>query len=79
MEQLSKSERRMQRIQRRNEAIRDEYEKLSSMRVGRARKYSDDAMFIMIADKFYLSEKTVEDILCNRTTYQKRANENRND
>jgi hypothetical protein len=78
MEQLSKSDKRMERIKRRNEAIKLEYEKLSAIRVGLARKYSDDAMFVIIADKFFLSEKTVEDILCNRTTYQKR-DEQKND
>ena len=74
MEQLSKAQLRRQRIDKRNAAIKIYYQQLSQARIGQARKYSEDAMIVMIADKFFLAEKTVEDILCNRTQYKNVTN-----
>lgn len=70
MEQLSKAERRMQRIMKRNELIKAMYDRLSKERVGKVRKYSNEAMIVLIADKFFLSEKTVDNIICNRISYK---------
>ncbi len=70
MEQLNKKEKRRQRILKRNDLIKDMYQRLSSQRIGNVRKFSEEAINSMIADKFFLSEKTIDNIICNRINYK---------
>lgn len=51
------------------------YQRLSSQRIGTARKFSEEAIALMIADKFFLSEKTIDNIICNRVNYKQDKNE----
>ncbi|MBL7954421.1 MAG: hypothetical protein JNJ91_05245 [Flavobacteriales bacterium] len=48
---------------RRNAEIVKEYDRLRSIRVGRARKYTPDYCITQLAEKFFLSERTIEDIV----------------
>lgn len=48
---------------RRNAEIVKEYERLRAMRVGRGRKYTPAYIVSQLSDKFYLSERTIEDIV----------------
>ncbi len=75
MEQLNKSKERRQRLDKRNNHIKEVYTNLSSKRIGKARKYSEEAIIVMISAKFYLSEGTVENILYNRIKYKTQDND----
>lgn len=57
---------RRERLRKRNEAIQQMYVKLSSKRYKHYQLYTDKAIFQMIADKYFLSLKTVEDVICGR-------------
>lgn len=70
MEQLNKGSNRRQRLEQRNKRIKEVYASLSSKRIGKARKFSEEAIIVMISEKFYLSEGTVENILYNRIKYK---------
>lgn len=72
MEQLTAAERRRQRIDSRNKAVRDEYTKLSSKKIKNVKVYSEEIMILKISEKFFLAEKTVEDIIYNRLAYEKK-------
>lgn len=48
---------------RRNAKIVEEYDKLRAVRVGRARKWTTDYCITKLAEMFFLSERTVEDIV----------------
>lgn len=48
---------------RRNAAIVQEYERLRAMRVGRGRKYTPAYIVAQLSERFYLSERTIEDIV----------------
>jgi hypothetical protein len=71
MEQLNKKERRRSRIDMRNQAIRDEYTKLCSKKIKNVKVYSEEIMILKISEKFFLAEKTIEDIIYNRLAYEK--------
>lgn len=49
--------------QRRNAAIIKEYERLRAVRVGRARKWTPSYIITVLSEQFYLSERTIEDIV----------------
>jgi hypothetical protein len=70
MGELNKKEQRLKRLIARNAAIKAEYEALSRKKYKNTRLYSEDAKFSMLADKFYLSERTIEDIVFDRIKYE---------
>lgn len=70
MEQLSKAEVRRLRLINRNKAVRKEYERLSLQKYKTVKLFTEEAKISKIADKFFLSEKTVEDIIFNRLKYE---------
>jgi len=69
MGELNKQEQRVERLKRRNEAIKKAYTKLSDKKYKGVRVYSEDVKMTMLADQFFLSEVTIEDIIYNRTKY----------
>lgn len=71
MEQLEKHANRLKRLSARNKAIKSEYTKLSDKRIKGIKVYSEEIMIYKIAEKFFLAEKTVEDIIYNRVAYEK--------
>ncbi len=48
---------------KRNAAIRKEYDRLREVREGRSRKYTADYIVTMLSERFFLSERTIEDIV----------------
>lgn len=48
---------------RRNAKIVEEYDRLRAVRVGRARKHTSDYCITKLAEQFFLSQRTVEDIV----------------
>lgn len=54
---------RKQHIERRNKNIKEDFIKLSNERYGKHKKYTNDAIMLKLADKYYLSERTIEDIV----------------
>jgi len=66
MEQLNKYDKRRARLQKRNTAVKEEYEKLSEKKFKGIRLFTEEVKITKIADKFFLSEKTIEDIVYNR-------------
>jgi len=50
-------------------AIKDEFERLSSIQEYGVPKYSTDYVLNKVADKFFKSAKTVENIVFGRTGY----------
>lgn len=69
MGELNKQEKRVERLKSRNEAIKKAYEKLSNKKYKGVRVYSEDVKMTMLADQFFLSEVTIEDIIYNRIKY----------
>lgn len=51
---------------RRNAEIVKEYDRLRAVRVGRARKHTADHCITLLAEKFFLTERTIEDIVWKR-------------
>jgi hypothetical protein len=66
MEQLSKNEERRKRIELRNAAINKRYEELSRKKVNNAKLYTNEAKFEMLAAEFFLSPRTIDDIIFNK-------------
>jgi hypothetical protein len=48
------------------EDVRQEYKKLSEIKLHGVTKYSNDYIVLLIANKFYRSPKTIENIIFNR-------------
>ena len=69
---VDKYSERQDRIQKRNEDVDKMYQKLSSKRYKNIQLYNDKAIFHMVADKFYMSPVTVEEIICGRHRLKKR-------
>lgn len=61
---------RMSRIAARDKEIEKHYKKLVSKRYKHIQLYNDTAILQMVADKFFLSPKTIEDIICGRYKYK---------
>lgn len=60
-----------ERLQRRNEKIKAKWMKLRDKKYkGRVQLYSDKAILEMLADDFYISARTVEDIVFSRIKYR---------
>ncbi len=66
MEQLTPQEKRKLRIEQRNKAIKEDYEKLSEERYKGVRVYTEELKVTKLAEKYFLSEKWIEDIVYNR-------------
>lgn len=64
------SNERIERIILRNKAIEERYTELSAKKYKRTKLYSQEAIFQMLSDEFYLSPRTIEDIVCGRTKYK---------
>lgn len=60
---------RAERLKLRNEAIKKEFNKLYAKKKLGKRLYSKELIVTLVANKFYLSEKTIEDIVYLRVTY----------
>ena len=54
------------RTQKMYEDVRLEYKKLSEIKLHGVSKYSHDYIVVLIANKFYRSPKTIENIIFNR-------------
>ncbi len=50
-------------IQRRNAAIRKDYDQLRGERKGKVRKYTTAYVVHMLAERYYLSTRTIEKVL----------------
>jgi hypothetical protein len=72
MGSIDKYSERQQRLQDRNDAVDKMYQQLSSKRYKNIQLYNDKAIFQMIADKFYISPVTIEEIICGRHRLKKR-------
>lgn len=70
MGELNKHEARRNRLLNRNNAIKKEYEELSDKKYKNVRMYTEELKILKLAEKFFLSEKTVEDIVYNRIKYE---------
>lgn len=69
MEQLNQHQKRRQRLENRNKAVKKEYNKLSEQKYKGIRLFTEEVKIHKLADKFFLSEKTIEDIVYNRLKY----------
>jgi hypothetical protein len=69
MEQLNQHQKRRQRLENRNKAVLNEYNKLSGKKHNGIRIFTEEVKIHMLADQFFLSEKTIEDIVYNRLKY----------
>ncbi len=59
-----KQQERGSRLGMRNEAILKRFAQLSNMRYkGKTKMYTNDTIFAMLSEEFYLSERTINDIL----------------
>ena len=72
-----KKGKRSERIANRNRAIHERYEVLQNKNYKGIAIYRGEVIINMIADEFYLSAKTVEDILYNRRKEEKTENLNK--
>jgi hypothetical protein len=63
MEQLTGKEARKKRLNERNEAIIKRYEELSEKKVKNVKLYSTEAKIQMVADEYFLSTRTIEEII----------------
>lgn len=60
------TETQQERITRRNTLIRKEFEKMSSKEFKGVRQYSTNYILTKIADQYFLSPATIEDIVFHR-------------
>jgi len=74
MEQLNEdwrekaNDERQQRLDRRNADIQKRYEELSEKKLHNRRMYSVEAMIATVAYEFYLSERTVSQVIFESKT-----------
>ncbi len=69
MQHLTRNEKRRERLTARNTAIKKAYDLLSAKKYKEVRLYTEDVKLAKLADQFFLSEKTIEDIVFDRIQY----------
>lgn len=67
---MGQLEERHARIEKRNEDIRAMHHRLSEKKVKNKRLYSQEYIISEVAEKFYMSERTIEDIVFNRFKFK---------
>jgi hypothetical protein len=69
---------RTQRLLKRNEEIRAEFEKLSEKKIHGQKLYTQQAKFAILANQFYLSKATIEDIVFFNDKNSKKSKQSNN-
>lgn len=62
---------RKERLEKRDEKITNRFNELSSKKYkNKTKLYTQDAVLDMLAEEFYLSARTIENIVFGRVTYK---------